>query len=290
MKIFIGIGTTHMQMVSTRLLEESLLRHAGEHELVIHSICEEPEYQDIASLGALSVGTVFSLQRFLVAKIGARYGCEFAMHIDSDILCLNDFNAMIRQFAASDQFLCIASANPQFHQPVQSAVLLTRTDARCQEFFAKKLQDYISGSVTYAQLMASLCDETVALRLEHIYNSRDFVEDRTVFLHYTDLWTQPWVAPFRKEGAVWLKAHFSRMTKDSAYRALVEEGVAKGYYRPGLLEAAPHRSLNDFFFLPPQMKVYAERYPLLRLLPDRVLGIMVQLFSGYRAVLNVRTT
>ncbi len=290
MKIFIGIGTTHMQLVSTRLLEESLQRHAGGHELVIRSIYEEPEYQDIASLGSLSVGTVFSLQRFLVAKIGARHGCEFAMHIDSDILCLNDFDPMIRQFAASDTFLCIASANPQFRQPVQSAVLLTRTDARCQEFFAKKLQGYVSGAVTYAQLMASLCDESVALRLEHIYNSRDFVEDRTVFLHYTDLWTQPWVAPFRKEGAIWLQAHFARMAADSAYRALVEEGVAKGYYRPGLLKPAPHRALKDLFFLPPQMKVYAGRYPVLRWLPDQILGMMVQLFSGYRAGLNVRTT
>jgi lipopolysaccharide biosynthesis glycosyltransferase len=288
MKIYVGVGTTPLQMSPTRVLEESLHKHKNDFELVISAIHEEPECRSISERLDQSVGTVFSLQRFLVADIGARHGCELAFYIDSDILCMGNFAPMVEAYLASDRMVCVANANPDFRQPVQSAVMLVGTTDAHQRFLANELARYLE--VSYKQTMSRLCEETIAQRVSHVFNSRDYVEAGTVFLHYTDLWTQPWVSPFRQEAALWLQAHAALMKSNPDYLKLVEEGVAMSHYRPGILQPHSAMSWADLFFLPPQMRVYANRHRLLRWVPDFLLGCVAQSIAFFRSVRKDHTT
>ena len=290
MKIYVGVGTTQLQMAPTRVLEESLLQHRGDFELVISSIHKEPEYQSISDQRDQSIGTVFSLQRFLVAEIGAKHGCDLAFYIDSDIICLGDFSPMVQAYLQSGRMLCVANANANFRQPVQSAVMLVGTGEAHQRFLADALSAYLEGRASYRELMSGLCEEPIAERVAHIFNSRDFVEPETVFLHYTDLWTQPWVSPFRSEAVIWLRAHAKLMELDPGYRKLVQEGVMLAHYRPGILLPRGGAKCSDLFFLPPQMKVYACRRWFLRWAPDFLLGGIAQLIAYARAAREDRTT
>lgn len=290
MKIYVGVGTTQLQAAPTRVLEESLLQQRGEFELVIRSIHEEPEYQSIANQPDQSIGTVFSLQRFLVAEIGARHGCELAFYIDSDIICLGEFYPMIQAYLQSGRMVCVANANANFRQPVQSAVMLIGTDEAKRRFLADILAGYLQGRVSYREIMSSLCEEPIAQLVAHIFNSRDFAEPGTVFLHYTDLWTQPWVSPFRMEAAIWLRAHIKLMQSNSDYLSLVQKGVMSAHYRPGILRPDGGMDWSDLFFLPPQMKVYAHRRWYLRWVPDFLLGGIAQLIAYVRATRKYHTT
>ncbi len=290
MKIYIGIGTTPAQLIPTRVLKESIYQNRGNFELVVDPIYEEPEYQSIASLDDQSVGTVFSLQRFLVAEIGARYGCDLSFYIDSDIVCLGDFSTMVASYLRSDRVICVANPNPKFDQPVQSAVMLVKTSKTHQRFLAEILNDYLERRISYRDLMGSLCEEPIAHRVPHFFNSRDFVEANTVFLHYTDLWTQPWVSPYREEAVVWLRMHAKLMESDISYNELAKEGVTLSYYRPGILESNSTWSWADLFFLPPQMKVYVKRRWFLRWIPDFLLGCAAQIVAFLRAAKKVHTT
>jgi hypothetical protein len=277
-------------MASTLVLQKSLAKHAGEIDLIIRPIYQEPEYADISSISSLSIGTVFSLQRFLVSSIGNRYNCDMAMYIDSDIVCLNDFLPMLKAFMVSDKKLCVASPNRKFKQPVQSAVLLTRTDKLTQMFFESQITSYAQGNITYSSLMASICNSEHAMHVSHIFNSRDFVEKDTVFLHYTDVWTQPWISPFRSEAKIWMKEHIDLLRSSEEYREVVHEGIQKFFYRPGLLSNRKNLFIADLFFLPPQINVYIERHKWLKWLPRYVVGLMAQSFAFLRATFNIRTT
>lgn len=284
MKIYVGIGATQLQMMPARVLEESLLQHVGGHELVIRCIHEEPEYQLIADRQDQSVGTVFSLQRFLVSEIGARHGCDLAYYIDSDIICLGDFLPMVQTYLLSGRMVCVANTNPCFRQSfVQSAVMLVGTRDAHQGFLSDALASYLNGGKSYRQVMTQLCEEPAAQRVSHVFNSRDFAELDTVFLHYTDLWTQPWVSPFHKEGVTWLRGHAALMASDPTYLKLAQKGVRQGYYRPGILRPSGGLDWSDLFFLPPQIRVYASRRWFLRWVPDALVGAASQLIAIVRA-------
>jgi len=138
--------------------------------------------------------------------------------------------------------------------------------------------------------MSGLCEEPAAILAAHIFNSRDHAETGTVFLHYTDLWTQPWVSPFRPESIYWLNEHLKLMKSDPRYLKLVQEGVAMSYYRPGILQTNRGLKWSDLCFLPPQLKVYASRRRFLRLMPDFLLGGLAQIIAFLRSISKNRTT
>lgn len=290
MSLFIGIGTTDAQMAATLVLRKTLEKYAQGIDVVIRPIHKEPEYADISCMSNLSIGTVFSLQRFLVSRIGNRFNCDMAMYIDSDIICLNDFSPMLKAFIHSDKKLCIASPNIKFKQPIQSAVLLTRTDELTQKFFEAQITSYVQGNITYSKLMANICNPDHAMYVSHIFNSRDFIEKDTVFLHYTDLWTQPWISPFRSEGKVWMKEHIELLRSSGEYCKIVQEGIQNFFYRPGLIFKIDNKSFADIFFLPPQIRIYLERRKWLRWMPRYVAGLMAQSIAFLRATFNIRTT
>ena len=288
MRVLIGIGATAAQLAPAKLLERSLTENADGLEIVVSIICNEPEWEIISNNSELSIGTVFSLQRFLVSEIARRNSCDVAIYLDSDIICLRPFSDLVQQYVKNNQLICLARPNPNFHQHIQSAVMLTGATERHVFFFRSLLSKYLNSEVSYKELHEKLYQNEEVLLVNHKYNSRDYFDTETVFLHFTDLWTQPWVSPYRKEGSVWLKNHYRYMSDSESYKELVEYGVEKKYYRRGLLRSVS--VFSDLFFLPPQLNVYRRRHLFFRLVPKPVLGFLVQLIAWIRSVLNIRTT
>jgi hypothetical protein len=172
---------------------------------------------------------------------------------------------------------------------VQSAVMLVGTGAAQQHFLSSVLTNYLQGRVSYRELMSGLCEEHIAQRVSHIFNSRDFAEQDTVFLHYTDLWTQPWVSPFRHEAVFWMRAHATLMKLDPDYLKLVQDGVTLSHYRRGILKPNAGNDWSDFFFLPPQIKVYVRRHWYLRWVPNFLFGCIAQFIAFIRTLRNGST-
>ncbi|MDG1096975.1 MAG: hypothetical protein P8N23_05090 [Methylophilaceae bacterium] len=290
MKIYFGIGTTEAQLAPSYLLKKSLFKHSEGMNIDVSNICDEPEAKKLNLYANLSLGTVFSLQRFLVCEIAKRKKADVAIYIDSDIICMNSYSPMIKLFYNSEDDFYIPTSNKLFQQPVQTAVTIMKVSDDNLNFFNEILALYFKGQVNYQQAISDFYKNRKYTFIGHKYNSRDFFEDDTVFLHYTDLWTQPWVSSFRKEGSVWKNEHQKLMSVDNEYFKLVKDGVLNKYYKPDMLDLSFASYVKSLIFLPPQFAVYFNRNSFLRFFPKSFLGISTQLVGFFRAFFNIRTT
>ena len=292
MKVYVGIGTTDAQLVPSYLLRHSILSKNSTDSVnfFISNICDEPEFSDISRSSKYNIGTVFSLQRFMVPKIALRLKCDMAIYLDSDILCLNSIDEHVLKFIKSSKDIFIPKTNDKFNQPIQTAVFFVRPNKRVVTFFEFFLNNYLASKMPYKNLIS---DFYINLNYEYIsykFNSRDFYEPDTFFIHYTDLWTQPWVSMFRKESALWEYHSEKMMQNDNNYKNLIAEGVRSGFYRSSIHKKTLKNKLLDLFYLPPQFKIYSSRGLFFRAIPKAALGLCVQLVGFIRAMLDIRTT
>jgi hypothetical protein len=292
MKVYIGIGTTEAQLVPSYLLRQSILSKNSNDsvEYFISNICDEPEFSDIPTSSEYNIGTVFSLQRFLVPKIAFRRKCDIAIYLDSDILCLNSIDEYVLKFIKSNKDIFIPENNSKFNQPIQTAVFFVRPKKTIINIFDVFLNDYLTSKTQYKNLISDFYINLNYKYISYKFNSRDYFEPDTLFIHYTDLWTQPWVSMFRKESILWVHHSDKMMQNDRNYMNLIIAGVQRGFYRSSIHKKTLKNKLFDLFYLPPQFAIYSSRSLLFRLIPKVALGFCVQAVGCIRALLDIRTT
>lgn len=263
MKVYIGVGSTKAQEVPFLVLKHTLLEHNPEHELIIESIGDTHEFQNLSSRLDLSYGTVFSLQRFLVPKIAARHKADVCMHLDSDMLCYKSLQPIFNQAIEFEDKIILPSPNPNYKQPQQTAVFACTVQKWSIELFELSLFDFLEKKTSYVELMRLHFSKENVVFCSHIFNSREYLDAETVILHLTDLWRQPWVSRFNSLRHVWYKALYQAMCENIEIQEKLIEGLNKKYYLPSLAimvdQKVSFQFLRDTMFLPPQFDAYAQQ-------------------------------
>jgi len=290
--IYIGIGASYSQLAPAYLLRYTIkkLNINRKYNFIVTNIFTEIESKFLLEKKDFSLGTVFSLQRFLVASIAKRYDCSAAIYIDSDMICLKSFEDLISDFIKSKFDIFIPDINKRFNQKIQTAFFITKINTKLIKFYAQLLNNFFLNKISYIDLISNFYKKINYRLISYKYNSRNFFDDSTVILHYTDLWSQPWVCPYRKESAIWMQTHFYLHNNDSFYLQLIHDGVLDGSYRKCLVNNCILNFFLDIFFLPPQFKVYFDRNKLLAFCPYFLKGFLVQLIGLIRSVINLRIT
>lgn len=290
--IYIGIGASYSQLAPAYLLKHTIKKFNinSNYNFIVTNIFTEIESKLLLEKKDYSLGTVFSLQRFLVASIAERYDCSVAIYIDSDMVCLKSFEDLISDFIKSKADIFIPDKNKKFNQKIQTAFFVTKINKKLIKFYAQLLNNFFFNKISYIELISNFYKNINYQLIGFEYNSRNYSDDSTVFLHYTDLWSQPWVCPYRKESAIWMQTHFYLLNSDSFYFQLIHDGVLDGSYRRCLINNYFLNVFLDIFFLPPQFKVYFDRNKISAYFPNFLKGFLVQMIGLIRSIINLRIT
>jgi hypothetical protein len=262
MKIYIGVGAVDVQALSVQVLKYTLLKHNPEHDLVIESIGETKEFEQLATDWEASYGTVFSLQRFLVPQIASRHDADICLHLDSDMLCMHSLQLFFDMILANNDKVVIPLPNLNFNQPQQTAVFGCVVQPWSLTLFNSNLKDFLDKKINYVDLMRLSFSTDRILPCSYVYNSREYLDGNTMILHFTDLYRQPWVNQFNCLGQVWLNELSLAIEDNDSVLRTVKKAVNNHYCLPSLArfsgEKVSFPFMRDLFYMAPQFEAYAQ--------------------------------
>jgi hypothetical protein len=246
MRVFVGSDRT--QAFAIRVLEHSIRRHTRAPVEVIPMIdlpVREPKDPRQGQR------TGFSFSRFCIPKLCGYSGK--AIYMDADMLVLGDLaelwnipfdgaKIVIQQEVKHQDTSTDKVGAPKKRQK-QCAVMLI--DCARVDWDIDKIVDGLDQRrFTYEELMHDLCilqESEIKYGVPFEWNSLEHLDSTTRLIHFTDMFTQPWVSPINPNGDIWLD-EVRLMLDDGtvAWREIVEE-VRLGHFRPTLLRDLRHR-------------------------------------------------
>jgi hypothetical protein len=295
MRIFIGIGSTEAQLAPAYLLKKSIINfynHKNNNiEFIFNFLHETEEFKSLFKFNNLKMGTAFSLQRFVVQKIAYSNNCKLAIYLDSDVICLKSFHLIIEKIIDNKTIdILIPRSNPFFNQPIQTAIFFMQVNKRMVDFFESHLNKFLNNKINYKDLISNFYLSLNYQFISHNYNSRDYYNKYSYFLHFTDLWTQPWVCFFRFERRLWIEYHKKTYMIDSVYKSIVDRGIDKNYYLSSLSNKNFYNCFADIFFVPPQIDLYLKRYRITKIVPSFIFGFLIFFVGLFRGLFKIRAT
>lgn len=185
--------------------------------------------------------TEFSLYRFLIPGL-----CDFkgkALWLDSDIVCLRDPAELLQyDFSGTDLFVR-ENAYPGLGQSLYApSVAWINCEAPSVRFdleaIYSEIDDGLYGYDDFSRFSpAFLKHHPIAIgALPRKFNDFDRSDEDTVFLHYTELSTQPWKFAGHPAGDVWFTALESARRDGAVSNADLDLQRMRAYVRPDLLE------------------------------------------------------
>jgi hypothetical protein len=244
------VATTDAQMLSVKVLEYSIRKHASMSVQVfpIHEAGREvPLPRDARN----QPRTPFSFQRFLIPSLAGYRGR--AIYLDSDMQVFRDIRPMwTRDFRGSD-LLTVREPEETGRKPQFSVMLLNCDTLRWN--ISDMVARLDSGGLTYEQLMVDMAvADHIRADIGPEWNSLErFEEGKTALVHYTDMNTQPWVSTTNPLGYLWMRDLFEAIDCGFLSREFVADHVARGYVRPSLLDQIDRR-VEDPVLLPGAIK------------------------------------
>jgi hypothetical protein len=226
------VATTDAQMLSVRVLEYSIRKHASLSVQVfpMHLVGRPiPMPKDRAN----QPRTPFSFQRFLIPELAGYRGR--AIYLDSDMQVFRDIRELWTLPFEGARLLAAKEPGESGRRPQFSVMLLdcARLDWKLEDIVAQ----LDSGALTYERLMYDMAlTPDFRAGIEPYWNSLErFDSEETRLVHYTDMGTQPWVSTANPLGHLWMADLLEGIEAGALSRELVEDHVARGYVRPSLL-------------------------------------------------------
>lgn len=227
--ILVGVGSTEAQRLAVQVLACSIERHASRPVEVV------PLYQAGIPIPAPkdpanAPRTPFSFQRFLLPELG-RFERR-TIYLDSDMIVFSDI-AKLYDTDLGDDDVLVPGATPG-RSLVYSVLLISpATPWRIDEIVGCLDR----GERSYDQLMGAFqVPGRVAVRLPWHWNSLEsYTPGETHLLHFTDMWSQPWLVLGNPLAPLWMRALFAAIDGGYVDRGLLEESVARRWVRPSLL-------------------------------------------------------
>lgn len=239
----IYVGSDRSQSLAVRVLEYSIRRHTtAQISLTEMSDLGLPEPEDPRE----GSRTGFSFTRFAIPRLAGYRGK--ALYLDADMQVFKDIRELMAIPFGENRVL-IQDHLPEEHQPKdkpgaparrirQSSVMLLDCDRL--DWVPEDIIAALGREYSYEDLLYDFCilrPGDVGYRVPFEWNSLEtFSPGRTALIHYTDMYTQPWVSAANPNGWVWL-AEVSRMLAEGALSwSDLEEEVHLGHLRPSILE------------------------------------------------------
>lgn len=211
--------------------------------------------------------TPFSFQRFLIPELCGYRGK--AIYLDADMLVFQDI-LQLWEMPMGEYDLQTVNGQGVRRRPQFSVVLLDcdKLDWKIDEIISK----LDSGELDYDALMYEMAmAKHIGFGIPSVWNSLEsYVPYQTKLLHYTDMHTQPWIAPGHPFGGLWTDClrraiEVGFVTKDELLRE-----IAAGHVRPGLerevfgMASTLLDRLSDATFKPPYLSLLASKSRRLR--------------------------
>lgn len=250
------VGTMEDQMLSVKVLEYSIRKHASMTVEVFplhRAPIEMPTPKDAAN----APRTPFSFQRFLIPELAGHKGR--AIYVDSDMQLFRDIRALWTQPFDGADLLAVTKPGDSERRPQFSVMLL---DCAALRWDIKEIIGKLdSGELTYARLMYDMAvARSVRARISPAWNSLEAYEPgRTALVHYTDMPTQPWVSRDNPIGYLWVRDLLEAIDRGVITKEYVAEHVARGWVRPSLLYQIERR-VEDPLLLPREARARDEGF------------------------------
>jgi hypothetical protein len=240
------VATTDAQMLSVKVLEWSIRKHASLTVEVYPMHLSGVEIP-VPRAPANRPRTPFSFQRFLIPALAGYRGR--AIYLDSDMQVFRDIRELWTLPFGDADLLAAREPGGTGRKPQFSVMLLNCERLRWDITGIVGALD--RGALTYEQLMYGMrVAEHVSADIDPEWNSLErYEEGRTSLVHFTDMNTQPWVALDNPINFLWARDLFEALRAGFITRDFVAEHVAKGYVRPSLLHQIDH-GIEDSLLLP----------------------------------------
>jgi hypothetical protein len=231
--IRIYVGSQEEQMLSVRVLEYSIRRHASMSTQVVplhRAGITFPMPRDARN----QPRTPFSFQRFAIPMLAGYRGR--AIYLDSDMLVFRDIREVWTLPFDGADLLAARERDETSRRPQFSVMLLN-----CAELDwtpEKVVQALDSGRLSYEQLMYDMAlARSVKASIPASWNSLEHYEDgKTGLLHYTDMDIQPWTYRRNRWGRLWNRELIMAVQDGFIPVDEIREHVERGFVRPSLLQ------------------------------------------------------
>ena len=225
------VATTDAQMLSVKVLEYSIRKHAS-LTVEVYPMHLANRVIPLPREEKNQPRTPFSFQRFLIPELASYRGR--AIYLDSDMQVFRDIHELWTLPFDGASLLAAREPGDTGRRPQFSVMLLDCERLRWN------IDDLVvqldSGALSYEQLMyemASAPDHRAAI--PSYWNSLErFDAAETRLVHYTDMGTQPWVSTANPLGYLWMRDLFEALDGGFLTRDYVEEHIRQGYVRPSL--------------------------------------------------------
>ncbi|PSB04127.1 glycosyltransferase [Merismopedia glauca] len=241
-KVRVFVGTDRSQLLAVKILEHSIKRNTTlDVEVIPMQDLPIRQPQDPRN----SQRTGFSFSRFCIPKLAGYRGK--AIYLDADMLVFKDIESLwnipfdgakviIQENIPADKQTTDKIGAPQ-ERVKQCSVMILDCD-RLEWDIDQIIDGLDRGQYDYDDLMKNLCilkESEIKYGVPFKWNSLEYYDRETCLIHYTDMYTQPWISTENKNGYLWIN-EVRRMLKDgSLTMADVEKEIGLSYFRPSLI-------------------------------------------------------
>jgi glycosyl transferase family 8 len=231
----IYVGATEAQMLSCKVLEHSIRKHASMTVEIIPLHLAQiniPQPSDEKNRPR----TPFSFQRFLIPALNKYRGR--AIYLDSDMLVFGDIRRLWN--LPLDDVELLATSSPDLHSAALSVLVL---NCSALDWDIERIVERLnSGLLSYEQLMFEQPARKMRASIGTEWNSLEhFKPGRTALLHYTNMDSQPWLSRSNSLNRLWMEELFEAMDDGEITIDEIEEDAALGHVRPSLVYQAKCR-------------------------------------------------
>jgi Glycosyl transferase family 8 len=231
--IRVYVGSQEEQMLSVRVLEHSIRRHAS-MSVEVHPLHRFDIEFATPKDPKNRPRTPFSFQRFTIPMLAGHRGR--AIYLDSDMQVFRDIRRLWTLPFDGEQLLAAQGAEGTSRRPQFSVMLL---DCATLDWTpAKVIEALDSGRLSYEQLMHEMAlAPRQRAAIPATWNSLEAYDPaQTCLLHYTDMSTQPWVYAKNRNGHLWMQELVAAVDDGFIRVDEIREHIDRGWVRPSLLK------------------------------------------------------
>lgn len=242
------VGSDRSQQLAVRVLAHSIRRHTQAPVEVVPMI-DLPVREPVDPRQGQRTG--FSFSRFCIPKL-----CNYegkAIYLDADMLVFKDIEHLWNipfdgaKVIIQEDVKHLDESTSKVGAPKtrikQCSVMLL--DCSALDWDIDRIIDGLDNEqYTYEDLMYHLCilkEDEIKYGVPFEWNSLEHYDPSTCLIHYTDMYTQPWVSTQNKNGELWFNEVRMMLENGSLTWKEVAEEVKQGYFRPTLLRDLRHR-------------------------------------------------